>query len=66
MAVYNICVTNMALAAAVEKQFKSVFKNVQIIQSEDINRLLIATDRAILQAEEMDDHRPDFMKEFSY
>lgn len=56
----------MALAAAVEKQFKSVFKNVQIIQSEDINRLLIATDRAILQAEEMDDHRPDFMKEFSY
>lgn len=63
---YNISVTNIAVAAAVEKQFSSVFGNVQMIQSEDINRLLIASDREILPAEEMDNHRPDFMKEFRY
>ena len=56
----------MAVAAAVEKQFRSVFGNVQVIQSEDINRLLIASDREILQAEEMDNHRPEFMKDFRY
>ena len=63
---YNISVTNMAVAAAVEKQFSSVFGNVQVIQSEDINRLLIASDREILPAEEMDNHRPEFMKDFRY
>ena len=64
VAVYNVCAHPESMYVVFEKQFKGVFKNVWMENSEDNNRVLIATDRPILQGEDMEKERKDWMKSY--
>ena len=64
VAVYNVCAHPESMYVVFEKQFKGVFKNVWMEKTEDNNRVLIATDRPILQGEDMEKERKDWMKSY--
>ena len=49
--VYNVCTRSLSMYAVFKKQFEGVFKHVYMEESKDVNRVLIASNRPILEGE---------------
>ena len=62
--VYNLCAHSLSMSAVFKKQFEGIFTYVYMKESEDVNRVLIASNRPILEGEEIEQGRREWTKNY--
>ena len=64
VAIYNVCSRLPSMYTVFKKQFEGVFKYVYLEESQDVNRVLIASNRLILEGEAMEQGRKEWTKNY--